>query len=823
MSKKKSLLTLALLVCHWATISFADNAHANSDILTFSDARHLLNRTGFGASPVEISAVIGLSRRQAVEHVISGLSEHPQSTLPDWTGNAAPNHWRRPHLSTKEQRKFREIRNAEIQTLRHWWVNEMISTSSPQTERLTLFWHNHFATAYSGINSQAVSIFRQHMMLREHSTGNFRTMLKSVIRDPAMLNYLDNNASFKGNPNENFAREIMELFTLGEGNYSEQDIKNAARALTGYGYSQLYDQRFVFKEWNHDKRDKTIFGQSGNFDGDDLVDLILQQPAAARFITGKLWRVFIGDVDNNSDKLTTVANTFRQSDYDLKTLYRSLLTSEDFWHSDNRAGVVQSPVSLTVGAIRTTGILPANWQTLPGRQADMGQHLFEPPNVAGWSGGETWISPGRLLTRLDWLAEFADNPADTTEPDLRAANDSRISMNSGSNNELIARLASEEFDGPVKYKITLHTKKGKVWDSGAKELKGGHDTLRMGRIRKQQMPWQQISFPVDVDHKSVRKVEVVFLNDAANKATGADRNLYVSSISLGNSVWLPADGKQISKCAPKRPQLQGNLKCGGKLRIKKRTRLTGKESTPVPDGTLRTSGAYLKSATNPEHKRKAELAFNLADVEFKGRYWNTLTVTYTANADGYALRMNSLDCWPDCFTQWPQCAQTSDQPAAGNTVSLALASESELQQCMHNELPQPDKELAGALWMLVDDFYAATAKSRKLRRANLAKQYDLWGTHVATMSEQLAVSRYASNETALQIEPRELQNSTSGEHLRPPLPAGITAAERASAWRQLRQAEPQINLASLLLPLNTQTAKATSLHEILADLTYQLK
>ena len=337
--------------------------HAAGDKLSLSDARHLLTRTGFGADPSQISSLLTLDHQQAVEKLISELESKPQSPPPAWINKVAPHHWRQPDLSGDERLKFRQTRRNEVQSLRHWWVSEMISTSSPQSERLTLFWHNHFATGYSGINDQSLAIARQHMMLREHSSGNFRTLLQNIIRDPAMLNYLDNNASRKVRPNENLGRELMELFSLGEGAYTESDVKNAARALTGYSYSEIYDQRFLFKHWDHDRSRKTIFGKSGKFDGDDLVDLILQKPEAARFIAAKFWRAFVGPIDTGSNTLTPHAIAFRQADYDIKTLYKSILLSKDFWHPDNRASIVQSPVSLTVGAIRSTGILPQNWQT----------------------------------------------------------------------------------------------------------------------------------------------------------------------------------------------------------------------------------------------------------------------------------------------------------------------------------------------------------------------------------------------------------------------------------------------------------------------------
>ena len=314
--KKLLLITILLYPC---------SILASTATLSFADVRHLLTRTGIGASPVEIEEFTGLTRAQAVEKIIAGLQTEPQSQPPDWTQKSAPYHWQFQDLSTSEKQKFRIARYNEMQTLKRWWVQEMISTTSPQTEQLVLFWHNHFATGFSGINNQAISIARQHFMFREFGSGNFRQLLKQIIRDPAMLNYLDNNNSKKGKPNENLARELMELFSLGEGNFTEQDVKNAARALTGYAIEGTKDQRFMFRYWAHDDSEKSIFGKTGKFNGDDLVDLILTQPAAAHYITAKFWHELVSNTKPENEKLEPHAVAFRQSDYDIKTLYSCLL------------------------------------------------------------------------------------------------------------------------------------------------------------------------------------------------------------------------------------------------------------------------------------------------------------------------------------------------------------------------------------------------------------------------------------------------------------------------------------------------------------------
>jgi len=604
---KNAILIMLLLLS--PVLAPIGNANAN-DTLSLSDTRHLITRTGLGASPAELNQFIGLTRTAAVNRILAGLTSQPSSAPPAWIDNPAPHHYRFGTMSSQDKQKFRRARMGEMQSLRRWWVQEMISTPSPQTERLILFWHNHFATSYSALNNQVVSIARQHMMLRKHSAGNFREFLKSVIRDPAMLNYLDNNNSKKQNPNENLAREILELFTLGEGSYTESDIKNAARALTGYSYVENYDMRFVFKQWLHDTDKKEIFGRSGNFNGDDLIDLILEQPAAARFIAAKLWRILVGDIDKTNDKLTVHANAFRSSDYEIKTLYRSILLSDDFWHPDNRAAIVQSPVSLSIGAIRTTGILPSDWQTLPSRLAQMGQYLFEPPNVAGWPGGASWIAPGRLLARLEWLEQLGTkkassqnnsmsnmaammNPQDQSSTMMASAGSM---MNTAMEDQQLAiRMAAEEFDEHVRYLVKVYGVSGDIWESGERELIGGHDTKRMGRVQRKNLPWQTITFPVDIKADDVSAIEVSFINDDATP-DGADRNLYISRASIGARVWLPADGEQTGKCARKKPELRGFIYCPGTLRMEKSlANGNSMDRQPVDTNTLRASSTHLLS------------------------------------------------------------------------------------------------------------------------------------------------------------------------------------------------------------------------------------
>jgi len=417
--------------------SSTDNVSAANDAKTqihisleADDISHLLRRTGFGANPKESLYLFGMSKSEKVQTLVNRLANTTHTDLPAWIGFRTPNFWLRSKLDQTEKQRFAKYRDNEIQSLKRWWISEMISTSSPQTERLVLFWHNHFSTSYSAIGKNSTAIANQHLTIRKHASGNFRTLLKEIVRDPAMLDYLDNNVSKKNKPNENLARELLELFSLGEGNYTESDVKNSARALTGYTFSSVRNMQFVFRSNQHDNNQKTIFGVTGNFNGDDLVDLILAQPEAATFIAAKMWREYISDIDLDDERLKIHADRFRQSNYDIKTLYAGLLNSDDFWHPDNRNALIQSPLSLTIGAIRTTGVLPKDWQALPQQVALMGQDIFEPPNVAGWTGGEAWITPGRLLTRMDWLERMLHATSSSEgSPDLMNTMSMSQSMN----------------------------------------------------------------------------------------------------------------------------------------------------------------------------------------------------------------------------------------------------------------------------------------------------------------------------------------------------------------------------------------------------------
>ena len=365
------------------------------------DARLLLERSGFSPTPEDIRAWSGYSREDAVERLLQEARQvRPPPLPPAETLDYLPPRSLRD--LSGEARKAAQQRQARAAVaLKAWWLEEMLATPSPLRERMTLFWHNHFVSSQQKVKSVAL-MAAQNQLLRQHALGNFADLLHAVAKDPAMLVYLDSASSRKEQPNENFAREVMELFTLGEGHYGEHDIQEAARAFTGWSIEPA-SGAFRWRPFIHDRGVKTVLGESGNFDGDQVLDILLRQPATAEFIVTKLWREFISPQPDAAE-VKRIAAAFRQSGYDIPTALRRLFLSPAFWSPENRASLVKSPVELVVGSLRQFRVTVPDATPLALLLArQMGQNLLAPPNVKGWPGGEAWISSSLLLARQQYL------------------------------------------------------------------------------------------------------------------------------------------------------------------------------------------------------------------------------------------------------------------------------------------------------------------------------------------------------------------------------------------------------------------------------------
>jgi uncharacterized protein (DUF1800 family) len=271
----------------------------------------------------------------------------------------------------------------------------MLVTPRPLEEKLTLFWHGHFATGQNKVRDYRMML-QQNLMFRAKASGSFRELLLALLKDPAMLVYLDNGENIKSHPNENFGRELLELFTMGVGHYSERDVREAARAFTGWTNDVL---AFKLDAAQHDAGEKTFLGRTGRLGGEQIIDIVLEQPVTAEFVASKLYRFFVREEISPAVQ-AALGRTFRESGYQLKPLLRQVFLSKDFYSPPSVATQIKSPVQLVVSTYRKLGLTET--PTIPdfGRMTGaLGQTLFEPPNVAGWAGGRTWITPSTLLER----------------------------------------------------------------------------------------------------------------------------------------------------------------------------------------------------------------------------------------------------------------------------------------------------------------------------------------------------------------------------------------------------------------------------------------
>ncbi len=398
--RSAALLSLAAIAVGTASLAVA----AASAPMGYDDARHLLARTGFGPTDAEVRQYAAFSREDAVARLLRESGTGAATPPPAFTTDTGPLRAPPPDASDEVRKAYQQQQVRDGLALRAWWIQEMYVTPSPLTERMALFWHNHFTSSQQKVRAARL-MYAQNVMLRANAMGNFSILLHSAAKDPAMLIYLDTVRNRKGQPNENFAREVMELFTLGEGNYTEQDVKEAARSFTGWSIDRE-SGTYMFRPGIHDYGGKTVLGRAGKFDGDAVLDILLGQPSTAEYLTTKLWREFVSP-DPDPREIKRIAQVFRTSGYDIKAVLRELLTSPAFWTKANRGTLVKSPVEFVVGTMRQLEVSPESGLPFAIAAAGMGQNLFSPPNVKGWPGGNVWIDASTLLARKQFVDRLA--------------------------------------------------------------------------------------------------------------------------------------------------------------------------------------------------------------------------------------------------------------------------------------------------------------------------------------------------------------------------------------------------------------------------------
>jgi uncharacterized protein (DUF1800 family) len=349
------------------------------------DVAHLLRRAGFGANPAEILAAAEQGK-QAIAHNLIAYDQIPETAPP-------------PPAS------INDAKSRSPDDLAAWWLTRMISTQRPLQEKMTLFWHGHFATALSKVGQPSL-MYAQNETLRANALGRFDDMLTAVYKDPAMLIWLDGQRNIKGAPNENWGREVMELFTLGRGNYTEDDVHASAGAFTGWRIGS--DGQAVFVPRLHDDGPKTLLGQTGNWSSDDAVRILAAHPATGRFLATKLWMFFASDTPPKS-AIEKLAQTYVDSNHSMRAVVTTLFTTPEFYSPSVRARHVKSPVEFIVTAVRELGLQNVQTAAFPRYLALLGQELFNPPNVGGWPGGTNWISAMTMLGRFNFASRLTGN------------------------------------------------------------------------------------------------------------------------------------------------------------------------------------------------------------------------------------------------------------------------------------------------------------------------------------------------------------------------------------------------------------------------------
>ena len=371
-------------------------------------AAHLLNRAGFGGTPEEIEALRKLGLEASVHRLVDETGDAANVPPPAW---AKPENIFEKRKQVREARQsanpearqmlreFRQTQGEDLLDLRRWWLERMATTPAPLLEKMTLFWHGHFATSAEKVKD-GYWLWLQNDTLRRNALGNFVSLTKAISRDPAMMIYLDLPQSQPAHPNENWARELMELFTIGIGNYSEDDVRESARAFTGYRLNP-FNQTSRFAPRQHDGGIKKFMGSAAPLNGDDVIDILARQPACSTFIARKLWRFFAED-QPPTQVVDALAARLREHSYELRPVLREMFSSAEFYSPAALRSQIKSPVQFIVQTAKQLGgELPAPF-VAQNAMRQMGQLIFAPPNVKGWDGGKAWITTSTLLFRYNF-------------------------------------------------------------------------------------------------------------------------------------------------------------------------------------------------------------------------------------------------------------------------------------------------------------------------------------------------------------------------------------------------------------------------------------
>ena len=380
--------------------------------MTQREIQHLYWRAGFGISPKQLQQLTRTSKTE----IVNELFENSARTTPLKIDVSEFENidFKSLQKNKKALKRFTKLVQEKLVDLNEAWILRLNTPNELLRERMTLFWANHFVCRDNNV------LFAQHYnnTLRGNALGNFRTLTKAVSLEAAMIKYLNLKQNRKQSPNENFARELMELFTLGKGNYSEQDIKESARAFTGYNHD--FSGAFKYRKFQHDYDEKTFFNKTGNFSGDDIIDIILLEKQCAHFICEKIYRYFV-NTNIQKKHIEEMVAVFYPT-YEIETLMRFIFMSDWFYNDVNIGTKIKSPIELIVGLHKDVPVKFKDQKHSIALQKMLGQVLLIPPNVAGWKGGKQWIDSNTILIRLR-LASILLNSAHISIKEIGEFND----------------------------------------------------------------------------------------------------------------------------------------------------------------------------------------------------------------------------------------------------------------------------------------------------------------------------------------------------------------------------------------------------------------
>ncbi len=419
-----NLVSMAIVAAVLAISPSAKNdaLHAGGD-WTRHHAAHLLRRAGFGGTPEQIDYLHKLGRSKAVAHLVE-FDRVPDEAIPVRVERYRGKIGKLRGLDREERQKHRmalqQASRLQYARVTRWWIETMVSSPRPLQEKLVLFWHGHFTSGFREVKSSG-ALYDQNQLFRRHAHGNFRDFLVAITEDPAMIIYLNTLQNKKGKPNENYARELLELFTMGEGEYTERDIKEAARAFTGISIDQKTGKS-IYRARQHDFGEKTFLGKTGKFDPADIIDIILEQPATAEYMARKFWTYFAYE-NPDSEIVIALADVLRKNDYEIKPMLAAMFNSDAFYDSRARFTHIKSPIELLVGTMRQLEIVPMDTESMVVGLQAMGQTPMQPPNVKGWDGGETWITSSTLFNRYNVLGRLISG---TNDASIRRQREQRL-------------------------------------------------------------------------------------------------------------------------------------------------------------------------------------------------------------------------------------------------------------------------------------------------------------------------------------------------------------------------------------------------------------